>query len=156
MCFSSWVVEGLSEPTSRLKLRKLVVSVVVAFMSTAAPTALASNKTPQQVLCEVYENVYENANKSIASIDVKGIADNSAPRESNRQLKMLNERILQLIVIQQMQAHGCKVPKAISTGAGYMTDAVKCRTEQLKGNVSAPECDQTKWNSSFDDLEHFQ
>ena len=44
-------------------------------------------------LCEVYTNVYNGANKRMALIDAGGIGDSSAPRETNRQLEILNERL---------------------------------------------------------------
>ena len=125
-------------------------------MCVVGSSSHATEKTPQQVLCDVYNNVYEGANKTIASVEAEGTFDNSAPRETNRQLKVLNERILQLIVIQQMHAHGCKIPKTTSSGVGYTVDATKCSTERIMGNIGAPECDQTNWKSILDDLEHFQ
>lgn len=152
----SQTIENSNGPTAYFRLgafTTLVSALLVCFFGSSLQ---ASEKTPQQVLCEVYDRTYDGANKSIASIEAEGISDNSAPRESNRQLKILNERVQQLIVVQQMQAYGCKVPKATSSGVGYMIHAVECSTEQIKGNFNSITCDRSNWKSILDEVEHVQ
>lgn len=150
MSLTSWTIENSSRPKSYCRLRGLVVPILATFMCVVSSSLQASEKTTQQALCGVYDSVYEGANKTIASVKAGGTFDNSAPRESNRELKVLNERILQLMVIQQMQAHGCQIPKTTSSGVGYMIDALKCATERIKGNVNASECDQRNWKNILD------
>ena len=154
--FKSWTFENSSRPILEFRPRDLIVAALAAFVCTASSSLQASEKTPQEVLCDVYDNFWDGANKTMASVEAEGTFDDSAPRESMRQLKVLNERILQLIVIHQMQAHGCQTPKTISSGIGYMIDAARCETERSKGNVGAPECDQANWKSILGDLEHFR
>ncbi|MBC6437096.1 MAG: hypothetical protein GDA52_02900 [Rhodobacteraceae bacterium] len=98
-----------------------------------------------ETLCEVYANTYDGANQTMASIEAGGIFDDSAPRETMRQLQMLNERLLQLLLMQQMEYHGCDLPKIPSGAIGYMVDAMKCANERLLGNGESPECDREEW-----------
>ena len=107
-------------------------------------------------LCEVYVGEYDGANKEMALIEVGGIADNSAPRETNRQLALLNERLLQLITMQQMEFHGCDLPKIPSGRTGYVVDAFICQGARVGGEIDSPECDTGKWKNILGDAEHFQ
>lgn len=86
-----------------------------------------------------------------------GIGDDSAPRETYRQLQLLNERILQLITLQQMNVHGCDIPKKASSEIEYLFPAMKCRGILIEGGSEySPECDSSKWKSSFENAEHFK
>ncbi len=129
-------------------MNKIIMTVIVFFTLPISFGWAADNAK----LCEAYNNTYTEANKNLAMITADGISDNSAPRETNRQLETLNQRTLQLMLIQQMEAHGCRVPKLISTGGGYLGNALAC---SLK-SYDSPECDRQKWKSSRDDLEHFK
>ena len=125
-----------------------VFLVAVGAVGFSSPSAVAGSedKPPRQSLCGIYENIYEGANKEMALISGEGTFDNSAPRETNRQLKILNERVLQLIVISQMQAHGCAIPKIPSDGdIGYTIHAIECHTERMKGNFNSSKCDKSSW-----------
>ena len=130
-----------------------VLSIGVFVSSTVANSQDTSS---QQRLCEVYGNLYDGANQELAAIHVEGISDDSAHRETNRQTRMLNQRIYQLILIFQMQAHKCDIPKLPSDGIGYMVDAVECQTEWIKGNSEHPECDRSKWTDITKNLDHFR
>ncbi len=110
----------------------------------------------QDRLCEVYSNFYVGANQELAIIDASGIGDDSAARETNRQIKKLNERIFQLITVTQMQFHGCTVPKMPSSGTVYIIDAIKCHTSRITDGLDTPECDRSSWKNVFEDLEIYQ
>lgn len=138
------------------KLRFLQLFGAAISIFVIASFSYASEMPLQEALCEVYNKTYRGANKAIASTEAEGLGDNSAPRESNRQLRILNERIQQLIVIQQMHAHGCTVPKVISSGIGYKIHAMECQLEIITGNANATECDKSNWISVLESLEHFQ
>ena len=98
--------------TIRLLSAPLFLALSIAVF--VSPTVARSQDTsPQQRLCEV-----DGANKELAAIGVEGIFDDSAPRETNRQTRMLNQRIFQLVLIFQMQAHDCDIPKLPSSGTG--------------------------------------
>lgn len=138
-----------------------LLSIVLFFALSASvfvssTVAKSQDMLPRQRLCEVYGNLYDGANKELAAIEVEGIGDDSAHRETNRQTRMLNQRIFQFILIFQMQAHECDIPKLPSGGMGYMVDAVECQTELIRGNSGRPECDQSKWTDTRNNLEHFR
>lgn len=136
---------------SALLFLALSIGVIVS------PTVAKSQDTsPQQRLCEVFENLYDGANKQLGAIFVEGFSDDSAPRETNRQIRMLNQRLFQLILIFQMQAYECDVPKHPSDGMGYYVDAMECSTERIKGNLEHPECDRSEWTDTRDNLDHFR
>ena len=107
-------------------------------------------------LCEVYQNVYDRANKEISSAVAKGIGDNSAPRATLREMRVLNERMLQMITLEQMHFHGCNLPKKTSSKIEYITPAINCETARLKGKSGALECESSKWESVFEGIEHFK
>lgn len=136
---------------------KAAVTILIAIVGLCSSSfADTSKKSSSLTLCEAYNNTYEGANKSMASIKAEGYGDNSAIRATTRHLRMLNERMLQVIVIQQMKAHGCSIPKITSGGVGYLTHALECQTEKIKGRVASPECDTSKWKNILSDLKHFQ
>ena len=142
-----------------------VISVFFVVIGVVPSVAADSeDKSPRQRLCDIYKHHYDGANKEMASILAEGTGDDSAHRETNRQLKILNERVLQLIVIFQMQAHECSIPKMLSysTNQGY-----DCQFERMKGNFDM--CDQylqgfiKQFLEQYDDsyseiegLEHFR
>lgn len=95
--------------------------------------------------CAFYENAYISSNKHLSSIWADGIGDDSAPRETNRQLKALNERMEQLIVIQQMQAIGCKLPEQTSSHWHYLSPALDC---ELERDLESPKCNRDTWTST--------
>ena len=102
----------------------------------------------KHLLCETYEKLYTNANKGLALIYERGIGDDSAPRASKRQLEMLNERIYQLILIEQMQAHGCGIPKKPSSDLEFWSSALEC--EEASKEEREAQCDITNWKSVYE------
>lgn len=96
-------------------------------------------------LCEKYANGFDTANKKMAQLAVDGLGDNSAPRASLNQMRRLDWRMFQLILIHQMRAQDCDIPKALSGGDPYMTEALKCANKKLERKYDAPECNMAKW-----------
>ena len=122
-----------------------------------SPTVAKSQDTsPRERLCDVYGNLYDGGNKELAAIAAEGIFDDSAPHETNRQTRALNQRIFQLILIFQMQAHECDIPKLPSSEIGYMADASECQTHLTFGPSEHPDCDRSKWIGILSNLEHFR
>ena len=135
-------------------LSKLLLFVLAIGVIVSPTVAKTQDTSPQQRLCEIYENLYDGANKKLAAIAAEGILDDSAPRETNRQTRALNQRIFQLILIFQMQAHKCDIPKFPSSGTGYMADALECQTRLMFGPSEHPDCDRSKWTYIQNDLEN--
>lgn len=107
-------------------------------------------------LCETYARLYDGANQEIASIKATGIFDDSAPRETVRQLQTLDQRLRQFITMQQMEFYGCDLPKMPSDSIQYYSDALACELEGRRGRTNSPECDRGEWKNSLSDLEHFR
>ena len=99
----------------------------------------------EEAACAKFAVVYEESNKAIGAIFAGGLGDTSAPRQTNRELEIINERLRQLIVLQQMRAYGCRFPTEASGGGAYLMKGVGCETARLKGRRDAPECDRDKW-----------
>ena len=114
-------------------------------------TSAASSK-----LCGLYDKAYDDANKELSAIDAEGIFDNSAYRETNRQLRMLNERIRQSMTFMQMTHYGCELPKKSSGALEYTAGAAECKAEKSKGKPDSPKCDRSKWKSLLEDIELFK
>ncbi len=99
--------------------------------------------------CQYREDQVDQANKAMASIFADGITDNSAPRETNRQIKELNQKIKQQTAIQLAIAEGCDTSSFLPNDMGsYITPALECATEQLKGNYKAASCEMSNWTRS--------
>ena len=99
----------------------------------------------EETACANFAHVYEESNKAIGASVARSLSDNSAPRQTNRELEIINERLQQLIVLQQMRAYGCRFPTETSGGGAYLMKALECETAMLRGRQDAPECDRDKW-----------
>ena len=106
---------------------------------------LLSAARADEAACAKFTQAYEASNKAIGASIAQSLGDSSAPRQTNRELEIINERLRQLIVLQQMHAYGCRFPTETSGGGAYLMQAIKCQTEMLKGRRDAPECDRDKW-----------
>ena len=106
---------------------------------------LLSEVRADEVACAKFAQAYEASNKTIGASFAQSLGDSSAPRQTNRELEVINQRLRQLIVLQQMRAYGCRFPTEISDGGAYLMQALKCQSEMLKGRRDAPECDRDKW-----------
>ena len=99
-------------------------------------------------VCADLTNFHSDRSKEISSIFTRGIMDDSAHRETNRQLQIANQYLLQLMALYHMQAHDCILPTTITTGLDYLSDALKCDRALLAGDgAKAPECDRSQWTT---------
>jgi hypothetical protein len=128
---------------------------------------LASAQAPT---CATMLSEFEDANKELSVIMSDGIADNSAPRETNRQLKELNQRFIQSMIIDRMLAMKCTLPTQLSSPKYYMLPALECETASTKAMSAAirlpsagsftddPEykakCDRSVWRPSAQKAEN--
>lgn len=131
---------------------KFILSALIFLMHFFSFTA----QSQSDKLCEVYGNTYDSSNKELSDIYNEGLSDNSAPRETNRQLRIISERILQMMILTQMQHHKCKLPKQPSGWAEYALPSIQCAVERLDMKLDSPKCDWSKWESAFKGLDHFK
>ena len=92
-------------------------------------------------LCRIYANVYDDSNKELSSVHAQGLFDDSAPRATYRELQALNAKTTQLIVLQQMEAYGCDIPKEVSSHIHYQAPAMACHI----GGYDSERCDKDTW-----------
>lgn len=95
--------------------------------------------------CEQLKSLYDDQDKHIALINVRGIGDDSAPRATLRQLQKLEHLLQKQMLLDFMTRKKCKFPDHVSSQ--YRLNAIKCGTQILKGNSSHPDCDKSKWES---------
>ena len=99
----------------------------------------------EEAVCGKLAQAYEDSNKAIGAIIARGLGDDSAVRQTNRELETVNERLQQIITLQQMAAYKCRFPIDASSGGAYLMQAVKCRTARLQGQDNPPDCARSKW-----------
>lgn len=117
-------------------MKNLILAIAITF---SASTIFS------QTLCEECEKSIDHSLKLIASYYADGIADDSAPRETSRQLKMNNEYFKIMINLQLMESNNCKPINHTLNYTKYLKDAIECATQKLMGNYDSPECDINSW-----------
>lgn len=126
-----------------MALRKLIpVAWLLIFI---VPGSAAESPKCGKLLDE-----YDMADRSIARILIESSTDNSAPRESNRQMRVLTATLNKSITLQLMQAAKCgQLPDAADSAADYLGAATLCQAELLKHSYvtdrAAALCNMTTW-----------
>ncbi len=116
---------------------KVILPIIIFMFSMAITNA--------QDVYEDFEKSIEHSLKWIALYNAEGMAEDSAPRETNRQLKINNEYFKIMIQLQLMEMNNCKPIRNSLNSNKYFFDALKCVTEKLKGNNNSPACDVDNW-----------
>lgn len=111
---------------------------------------LGGSTAETRALCETYKGFYESGIKQIGLADAEGIGDSSVPRATVRELKQIRIQLSQLILLQQMNAHGCDIPKTPSNLSIYPVNVMGCGTEYIAGNYDSPKCDTDTWKKLRD------
>jgi len=112
----------------------------------ASPAATPAPPKPMTT-CEALARDWRNAEIDLARNDVEGTLDNSAPRATMRAIQDNNALQLAAITLGLMHDHKCPLPKRAPSKVTYMLPALECRTEQLKGNYKAVQCDTSNWKA---------
>lgn len=96
--------------------------------------------------CDALQGKYVEQDKELASIKAAGIGDNSAPRESNRQLQAGNVLAKKQLLLTTMSLQKCPLPKSFETS--FIVSALSCATETMRGynsDAAKEACDRSKW-----------
>jgi hypothetical protein len=96
--------------------------------------------------CQELMRAYEIQGKSMSLESAEVIGDNSVYRAILKEMKINNLNIARQMNLSLMVSQRCPLPETPVVLNEYMMDALKCATEQTKGNYRAPECDFAKWN----------
>jgi hypothetical protein len=111
--------------------------------ATAKPSTVVEASPETLRLCKLAEGQIEDALKAIAFEGVAGILDNSAPRESNRQLRItaatMNIQVQQI----HMNSLGCPAIQWTLAPSIYGTAPMACAL--ASGESTKEKCDRKLW-----------
>lgn len=125
-----------------------VASIATAQVSLEKPTSPTATPTAKPMtICEGLARDWKAAEIELAENWTAEIGDDSAPRATMRAIRDQNSLTKAQIALQLMHDNKCALPKRAPSGLTYSLDAMKCRTEKMKGNFKAPECDINSWKA---------
>jgi hypothetical protein len=119
---------------------RLAGAVVLTAISLGASGLAAAQQT-----CANYESAIDTGLKFIALEKAEGIGDNSAPRETNRQLKIANELAVIQANLALLIASKCPPPARSLNTSAYFLPAMKCSTARMKGEQKPAACELKDW-----------
>ena len=111
------------------------------------PGQVAAAPAPAKPLttCEALARDWRNVEIDLAKSDIEDVGDNSAPRSTMRAIRDGNSLQLASMTLSLMRDYKCSLPKRAPSSVTFMLPAMECRTEQLKGNYKAPQCETANW-----------
>lgn len=128
---------------------KAVLPMAVFFF--AAHTALAA-PAPKAICVDLAKSIDASA-KEMSKAEMSGFGDDSAPRETNRQLEINNQLLLIQMNLSLMSQYRCQLPRHSIQVNDYMVNALSCRTAQMGGDYKSPKCDLATWVRDADHKE---
>lgn len=135
-----------------MKIQTMLVIATVGFSSIACTEKPSPAGNPSSI-CNNLTKDWVWSEKTLAQLSIDGVGDNSAPRETNRQLRILNRTLQKQMTLQLMLANHCSsLPDQADISGDYMVNALECETALLRrSNDDLPgECDKSKWQKSSD------
>jgi len=134
----------------------IVFGVIYILANVANAQSKNSNRNPNnptqnnlsensKVLCQASESFIEEGLKTIAFENVSGIMDNSAPREANRQLKIVaagNFITSQLIHMQTLQ---CPPLQWSISHSVFVSSALECSLAISRSEDYKDKCNRKNW-----------
>lgn len=130
--------------TNTTKIIQLLFFIAVCFW--VSGTAKAET-------CEELKEKYYTQDKKTTLSRSKGAGDDSAIRETNRELERVGFLLEKLIILQFMERQKCESPPAVAKN--YWLEGLSCSTARLqvqlgKRDSANPECDISKWKATED------
>lgn len=120
----------------------------VAVLAAAILTSTGSAAFAQADTCANLKSRLESSSKSMAMIYADGVGDDSAPRATMRELRELNLKVDQLILLEFMKEHDCEFENAPPSTSLYLASALECANDQLQGNYESEKCNFENWTPS--------
>lgn len=114
-----------------------------------AITAAFSGIAEAQQQCSAFEGLIDGSLKNMALEVAMGIGDNSAPRETNRLLRINNELQSINAYLTLMTQNKCPPVKYAISAAPYSIQAAECRLATLNSEDKSPACDMKNWQRKF-------
>lgn len=100
---------------------------------------------PDEGLCRALDALIEDGLKTIALETSGGSLDDSAPRESNRQLRSIAAHMQVQIQLTQMQMLRCAPPVRVLDPKAFNDQAIGCAISQRTSVKTAERCDKSLW-----------
>lgn len=108
---------------------RILIGAGIAFIACSSFIGVAHGADSAK--CERLYKDFVTEDKNIAQIYVSSLSDDSAPRETNRQMKILVSSINKSNTLQLMAAARCnRLPDTADASADYQLAAHKCLTER--------------------------
>jgi hypothetical protein len=146
-----------------MKLKSIILSTVIVIGVTAEAQTKTAQQTIQQpgtvlsestkALCKTAESLIEELLKSIAYESVAGIGDNSAPRETNRQLKVVaatNQLHIQQFHMQSLQ---CPAIQWSISYSAFTSAALGCSLASTTNDEYKEKCNRKNWSRTVNKSE---
>jgi hypothetical protein len=107
----------------------------------------AKGQTSAPDRCARLLDAYELAEKQKSYWSWAGVGDNSAFRETNRNMAILNENITQMMLIEMMGRANCRMPENLPSTNRYWRAAADC--VQARGEEAMRQaCNRANWRPS--------
>jgi hypothetical protein len=123
----------------------VLLVAVCGFAQAAEPKAQGP-----QANCETLAAAVEAGVRDLAFYSIDGTFDNSAVRETNRQLQKVVASNLIQANLTLMQANRCALPRLPVDEGAYRSAALKCFTATKPKDGVAPECVRPTWTRNVD------
>lgn len=129
---------------------RLVFTTAILCAAIASPSVAIAAPVPAAPsgVCSKLSADYDQAEKALAMTFAEGIGDDSAVRETNRQVESSNYITSAAIAVNLMEEHHCaSLPDHAPSIARYMSNALSCKTDRLKSGDSSdvPSCKMDTW-----------
>lgn len=138
--------ERLLKHAERVKLVGFLCAIWIGVLLTDSVLA-------DQSRCAKLLDDFDMADREIARVLVESDSDNSAPRESNRQMRVLHAATNKSITLQLMLAAKCgQLPAAADSSPEYRSAATLCQSELAKqayvSDRAAVLCNARTWGKN--------
>jgi hypothetical protein len=122
---------------------------MIKYLCFAALTATSLSAWGQATTldCQAFESSIEQSSKQAALLMASGAADNSAARETNRNLEISHKLQVINLNLQLQIANKCPVRKTPINPDVYYGQALICTLDRMKGEKSPASCELGNWKA---------
>jgi len=121
-----------------------LVSLTISGAASAQVKPTGTNATT----CTILAGQFDKFEKEMASSDIDGLLDNSAPRATLRAMEINNSLIQAQIAIDLLKAKACPLPSHVPTSSTYFSSALSCKNDQMKGVKDSESCKRENWTAT--------
>ncbi len=116
-------------------MKVLATLAVGSLLVVVAPVCSTAQTGNPKGLCVTFDLAIEGALKEVAFRRAAGIADNSAPRATVKELMISNQLLLLSMNLQLRAANGCAPLKEPLAPERYLKQAMICQTDLLNAQL---------------------